>query len=53
MEITFFHKNHALIASMYQAFVHEQMKTSQSLFDNWKGLSPVVHDLPMDVNGFN
>ncbi|GJJ75226.1 sorting nexin-8 [Entomortierella parvispora] len=53
MEITFFHKNHALIAGMYQAFVHEQMKTSQSLFDNWKSLSPVVHDLPMDVNGFN
>ncbi|KAG0056308.1 Sorting nexin mvp1 [Gryganskiella cystojenkinii] len=53
MEITYFHKNHALIASMYQNFVHEQMKTSQSLFDNWKALSPVVHDLPMDVNGFN
>ncbi|KAG0029109.1 Sorting nexin mvp1 [Podila clonocystis] len=53
MEITFFHKSHAMIATMYQNFVHEQMKTSQSLFDNWKALSPIVHDLPMEVNGFN
>ncbi|KAI9232334.1 MAG: hypothetical protein BYD32DRAFT_428647 [Podila humilis] len=53
MEIMFFHKSHAMIATMYQSFVHEQMKTSQSLFDNWKALSPIVHDLPMEVNGFN
>ncbi|KAI1311061.1 Sorting nexin mvp1 [Mortierella claussenii] len=53
MEITYFHKNHAQIASMYQEFVHGQMKTSQSLYDNWKALSPTVHDLPMEVNGFN
>ncbi|KAI7832445.1 hypothetical protein BC939DRAFT_435520 [Gamsiella multidivaricata] len=53
MEITYYHKSHAQIASMYQTFVHGQMKTSQSLFDNWKALSPVVHDLPMEVNGFN
>ncbi|KAG0357312.1 Sorting nexin mvp1 [Podila minutissima] len=53
MEIMFFHKSHAMIATMYQNFVHEQMKTSQSLFDNWKALSPIVHDLPMEVNGFN
>ncbi|KAF9175497.1 hypothetical protein BGX20_004920, partial [Mortierella sp. AD010] len=53
MEITYYHKSHAQIAGMYQAFVHGQMKTSQSLFDNWKALSPAVHDLPMEVNGFN
>ncbi|KAG0199650.1 Sorting nexin mvp1 [Mortierella sp. GBA30] len=53
MEITYYHKSHAQIANMYQTFVHEQMKTSQSLFDNWKSLSPVVHDMPMEVNGFN
>ncbi|KAG0341498.1 Sorting nexin mvp1 [Podila horticola] len=53
MEMMFFHKSHAMIATMYQNFVHEQMKTSQSLFDNWKALSPIVHDLPMEVNGFN
>ncbi|KAG0317639.1 Sorting nexin mvp1 [Dissophora globulifera] len=53
MEITYYHKSHAQIASMYQAFVNGQMKTSQSLYDNWKSLSPVVHDLPMEVNGFN
>ncbi|KAF9123132.1 Sorting nexin mvp1 [Mortierella sp. 14UC] len=53
MEITFYHKSHSLIAGMYQSYVHEQMKSSQSLFDNWKSLSPVVHDMPMEVNGFN
>ncbi|KAF9332127.1 Sorting nexin mvp1 [Podila minutissima] len=53
MEIMLFHKSHAMIATMYQNFVHEQMKTSQSLFDNWKALSPIVHDLPMEVNGFH
>ncbi|KAF9412599.1 sorting nexin [Podila epigama] len=53
MEIMYFHKSHAMIATMYQNFVHEQMKTSQSLHDNWKALSPIVHDLPMEVNGFN
>ncbi|KAF9189283.1 Sorting nexin mvp1 [Haplosporangium sp. Z 767] len=53
MEITYFHKSHALIATMYQTFVHGQMKTSQSLHDNWKSLSPIVHDMPMEVNGFN
>ncbi|KAG9327731.1 hypothetical protein KVV02_000177 [Mortierella alpina] len=53
MEITYYHKSHAQIATMYQTFVHEQMKTSQSLFDNWKSLSPIVHDMPMEVNGFN
>ncbi|KAF9578816.1 sorting nexin [Lunasporangiospora selenospora] len=53
MEISYFHKSHAMIAAMYQTFVHEQMKTSQSMYDNWRALSPVVHDLPMDVNGFN
>lgn len=53
MEITYYHKSHSLIAGMYQSYVHEQMKSSQSLFDNWKSLSPVVHDMPMEVNGFN
>ncbi|KAF9101153.1 Sorting nexin mvp1 [Mortierella sp. AM989] len=53
MEITYFHKSHAQIAGMYQAFVHGQMKTNQSLYDNWKSLSPAVHDMPMEVNGFN
>ncbi|OAQ30072.1 hypothetical protein K457DRAFT_1831794 [Linnemannia elongata AG-77] len=53
MEITYYHKSHSLIAGMYQTYVHEQMKSSQSLFDNWKSLSPVVHDMPMEVNGFN
>ncbi|KAF9995707.1 Sorting nexin mvp1 [Modicella reniformis] len=53
MEITYFHKNQALIATMYQRFVQEQTKTSQSLRDNWKSLSPIVHDMPMEVNGFN
>ncbi|ORZ17446.1 hypothetical protein BCR41DRAFT_304804 [Lobosporangium transversale] len=53
MEITYYHKCHAQIATMYQAFVHGQMKTCQSLYDNWKALSPTVHDLPMEVNGFN
>ena len=53
MEITYYHKSHAQIATMYQTYVHEQMKTSQSLFDNWKSLSPIVHDMPMEVNGFN
>ncbi|KAF9997539.1 Sorting nexin mvp1 [Entomortierella chlamydospora] len=53
MEITYFHKNHALIATMYQNFVNEQIKTSQNLNDSWKSLSPIVHDLPMEVNGFN
>jgi len=52
-EITFYHKNQALIATMYQNFVQEQVKTGQSLLDNWKSLSPVVLDLPMEVNGFN
>ncbi|KAF8915303.1 Sorting nexin mvp1, partial [Dissophora ornata] len=40
MEITYYHKSHAQIANMYQEFVHGQMKTSQSLYDNWKALSP-------------
>ncbi|KAF9101814.1 Sorting nexin mvp1 [Mortierella sp. AM989] len=53
MEITYYHKNQAFIATMYQNFVNEQIKTSQSLFDTWKSLSPIVHDLPMEVNGFN
>ncbi|KAF9365928.1 Sorting nexin mvp1 [Mortierella sp. NVP85] len=53
MEITYFHKCHTQIAGMYQAFVHGQMKTSQSQHDNWKALSSVVHELPMEVNGFN
>ncbi|KAG9323171.1 hypothetical protein KVV02_001802 [Mortierella alpina] len=53
MEITYYHKNQATIATLYQNFVHEQIKSSQSLRDNWKSLSPIVHDLPMDVNGFN
>ncbi|KAF8969779.1 Sorting nexin mvp1 [Entomortierella lignicola] len=53
MEITYFHKSHSHIAGMYQAFVHGQMKTNESLYENWKALSPVVHDMPMDVNGFN
>ncbi|KAI8598197.1 hypothetical protein EDD21DRAFT_194542 [Dissophora ornata] len=53
MEVTYFHKNQALIATMYQDFVREQIKTGQSLNENWKELSPIVHDLPMEVNGFN
>ncbi|KAF9573153.1 Sorting nexin mvp1 [Mortierella alpina] len=53
MEITYYHKNQASIATLYQNFVHEQIKSSQSLRDNWKSLSPIVHELPMDVNGFN
>ncbi|KAF9988229.1 sorting nexin, partial [Modicella reniformis] len=53
MEITYYHKCHTQIAGMYQAFVHDQMKTSQSQHDNWKALSSVVHELPMEVNGFN
>ncbi|KAG0217548.1 Sorting nexin mvp1 [Mortierella sp. GBA43] len=53
MEITYFHKCHTHIAGMYQAFVHGEMKASQSQFDNWKALSSVVHELPMEVNGFN
>ncbi|KAF9951868.1 Sorting nexin mvp1 [Mortierella alpina] len=53
MEITYYHKNQATIATLYQNFVHEQIKSSQSLRDNWKSLSPIVHELPMDVNGFN
>ncbi|CAO3573868.1 unnamed protein product [Mortierella alpina] len=53
MEITYYHKNQATIATLYQNFVHEQVKSSQSLRDNWKSLSPIVHELPMDVNGFN
>ncbi|KAG0223891.1 sorting nexin [Actinomortierella wolfii] len=53
MEMTYFHKCHALIAPMWQTFVQDHLKTSQSLLDNWKALSPVVHDLPMEVNGFN
>ncbi|KAK5821463.1 hypothetical protein F5H01DRAFT_337215 [Linnemannia elongata] len=53
MEILFYHKNQALIASIYQNFVHEQIKTSQGLTDTWESLSPIVHDLPMEVNAFN
>ncbi|KAF9927978.1 Sorting nexin mvp1 [Linnemannia zychae] len=53
MEISYYHKSHSLIAGMYQSYVHEQMKSSQSLYDNWKSLSPIVHDMPMEVNGFN
>ncbi|KAF9974996.1 sorting nexin [Actinomortierella ambigua] len=53
MEMTYFHKSHAMIAPMWQAFAQDHIKTSQSLVDNWKALSPVVHDLPMEVNGFN
>ncbi|KAG0263311.1 Sorting nexin mvp1 [Linnemannia exigua] len=53
MEILFYHKNQASIASIYQNFVHEQIKTSQSLSDTWESLSPIVHDLPMEVNAFN
>ena len=52
MEITYFHKNQALIAVMYQNFSNEQSKTSENLFETWKSLSSVVHDLPMEVNGF-
>ncbi|KAG0095260.1 Sorting nexin mvp1 [Podila epicladia] len=52
-EIMYYHKNQALVAIMYQHFVHEQIKTSQSLTDNWSSLSPLVHDLPMETNGFN
>ncbi|KAI7832240.1 hypothetical protein BC939DRAFT_99168 [Gamsiella multidivaricata] len=53
MEITYFHKNQAMVATMYQNYVREQIKTSQSLTDTWKTLSPIVHNLPMEVNGFN
>ncbi|KAG0301136.1 sorting nexin [Linnemannia gamsii] len=53
MEILFYHKNQAMIASIYQNFVHEQIKTSQGLTDTWESLSPIVHDLPMEVNAFN
>ncbi|KAG0204636.1 sorting nexin [Mortierella sp. GBA30] len=53
MEITYYHKNQAMIATLYQKYVHEQIKSSQSLKDNWKSLSPFVHELPMEVNGFN
>ncbi|KAF8944069.1 Sorting nexin mvp1 [Haplosporangium gracile] len=53
MEVLFYHKNQASIATFYQNFVHEQIKTSQSLTDTWKSLSPIVHDLPMEVNAFN
>ncbi|KAF9545475.1 Sorting nexin mvp1 [Mortierella hygrophila] len=53
MEILFYHKSQALIASIYQNFVHEQIKTSQGLTETWESLSPIVHDLPMEVNAFN
>ncbi|KAF9149780.1 Sorting nexin mvp1 [Linnemannia schmuckeri] len=53
MEVLFYHKNQASIAAIYQNFVHEQIKTSQSLTDTWESLSPIVHDLPMEVNAFN
>ncbi|KAG0017463.1 Sorting nexin mvp1 [Podila clonocystis] len=52
-EIMYYHKNQAQVAIMYQNFVREQIKTSQSLMDNWSSLSPLVHDLPMETNGFN
>ncbi|KAF9373014.1 Sorting nexin mvp1 [Podila verticillata] len=51
-EIMYYHKNQAQVAIMYQNFVHEQIKTSQSLTDNWFSLSPLVHELPMETNGF-
>ncbi|KAF9323143.1 sorting nexin [Podila minutissima] len=53
MEIMYYHKNQAQVAIMYQNFVHEQIKTSQRLTDNWSSLSPLVHDLPMESNGFS
>lgn len=53
MELLFYHKNQALIAAIYQNYVHEQIKTSQGLTDTWESLSPIVHDLPMEVNAFN
>ncbi|KAG9069558.1 sorting nexin [Linnemannia hyalina] len=53
MEILYYHKSQALIASIYQNFVHEQIKTSRGLTDTWESLSPIVHDLPMEVNAFN
>ncbi|KAF9313360.1 sorting nexin [Podila horticola] len=52
-EIMYYHKNQAQVATMYQSFVLEQVKTSRSLTDNWSSLSPFVHDLPMETNGFN
>ncbi|KAF9375856.1 Adaptor for signal transduction [Podila verticillata] len=51
-EIMYYHKNQAQVAIMYQNFVREQIKTSQSLTDNWSSLSPLVHELPMETNGF-
>ncbi|KAF9924536.1 Sorting nexin mvp1 [Linnemannia zychae] len=53
MEITYFHKNQAYIANIYQNFVRDQIKANQSLTETWESLSPIVHDLPMEVNGFN
>ncbi|KAG0302139.1 Sorting nexin mvp1 [Dissophora globulifera] len=52
IEITYFHKNQAMITTMYQNFVTEHCKTGRSLNDTWKSLSRVVHDMPMEVNGF-
>ncbi|KAF9577655.1 sorting nexin, partial [Lunasporangiospora selenospora] len=49
MEMTYFHKNLALIAPMYQGFVVGQSKASQGLTDVWQSLSPVVHDLPTEA----
>lgn len=52
-EIMYYHKNQAQVAIMYQNFVHEQIKTSQSLTDNWSSLSPLVHELPTETNSFS
>ncbi|KAG0330184.1 Sorting nexin mvp1 [Podila humilis] len=53
METVYYHKNQAHVAAMFDAFVQEQIQTSQRQLDTWSSLSPIVHNLPMETNSFN
>ncbi|CAO3696253.1 unnamed protein product [Rhizopus stolonifer] len=45
-ELSFLHKQQALVSLLYQNYVHEQLQFNRKTVDNWKSLEALLCNLP-------
>ncbi|KAL0093199.1 hypothetical protein F4703DRAFT_1827872 [Phycomyces blakesleeanus] len=45
-ELSYIHKQHALVAHLYQNYTHDQLRFSRKSVDNWKALEVLTSDIP-------
>ncbi|KAG0175850.1 Sorting nexin mvp1 [Apophysomyces sp. BC1021] len=51
-ELSYLHKQQALISSWYQTYVQEQLRYERQQSENWKTLEVIVQDMPMEPDEF-